>query len=105
MNKLTQYGINVCTATVHLIGAPLTLYKPRPTESYGLNVAIALDEFGNALSGGDPGETISSRAGKARLQGQKWACVLCKALAWVTQSNHCGESIEANEGSKAVIPD
>jgi hypothetical protein len=105
MNKLTEYGVNVGVATLHFAGSFVRLYRPRPTESYGLNIAISLDEFGNAITGGDPGETISSRAGKARAQGQKWACVLCKVLAWITATNHCAESVEANEGSKAVIPD
>lgn len=111
MLKIFEYASNVGVASAHLIGAPLKLYVPRPTESYGLNVAISLDEFGNAISGGDPGETISSRAAKARNAGRAWGCVLCKFLGWAATlvagkpTNHCTLSLEANEGSKAVIPD
>lgn len=105
MNKLTQYGVNVGVASLHFAGSFVRLYRPRPTESYGINIAIALDEFGNALTGGDPGETISSRAAKARNEKRAWGCVLCKVLAWVTATDHCTLSLEANEGAKAVIPD
>lgn len=105
MKKLAQYGLNVGVASVHLAGAVVLLYRPRPTESYGLNVAIGLDEFGNAITGGDPDETISSRAAKARNEKRLWGCVLCKVLAWITATDHCTLSIEPDEGSKAVIPD
>jgi hypothetical protein len=111
MNKLAQYVFNVAQASAHLVGAPLTLYKPRPTESYSLNVAISLDEFGNAITGGDPEETISSRAAKARNAGRVWGCVLCKFLGYVATkiagkpTDHCTLSLAANEGANAVIPD
>jgi hypothetical protein len=105
MNKISQYGLNVAVASWNATLAPFALYTSNPQDDYFYNVMLAFDELGNALTGGDPGETISSRAGKAREQGQEWACVLCAFLAWVTQTNHCQQSIEPNEGSKAVIPD
>ena len=39
-------------------------------KQYLINFAILLDELGNTLTGGDPGETISSRAGKGPERGQ-----------------------------------
>lgn len=71
---------------------------------YVLNVLIALDQFGNALVGGDPDETISSRAGKAQQKGRRWGCVLCRFLNWF-ERDHCAKSIEPNEGADAVLPD
>lgn len=54
-------------------------------------IVIALDQLGNATTGGADGETISSRAG--RLQSERgWACYLCKFLDWL-QKDHCKNSI------------
>ena len=71
---------------------------------YVLNVLIALDQYGNALVGGSPDETISSRAGKAQQEGKRWGCVLCRFLNWF-ERDHCTKSIEPDEGADAVIPD
>ena len=68
-------------------------------KSYGRRVAVALDQLGNALLGGDEDETISSRAAKARLKGKRWGCVLCRFLDWL-DPNHCTNSIEPDEGEK-----
>ena len=71
---------------------------------YLLNWLLWLDEGGNTLTGGDPGETISSRAAKARAEGRRWGCVLCRFLDWV-QKDHCATSLNADDGRRAVIPD
>lgn len=71
---------------------------------YLLNLLILLDEIGNTLTGGDPGETISSRAGKAMQAGKRWGCVLCKVLD-LFQRDHCMLSINNDDGSRAVIKD
>lgn len=71
---------------------------------YLLNLLILLDETGNTLTGGDPGETISSRAGKAMLEGKRWGCVLCRFLN-LFQKDHCLKSIDPDDGSRAVIKD
>lgn len=111
MKKLFQYLKNVAVATAHILAAPLRLYRPRPTESYILNLLITLDEFGNAITGGDPGETISSRSAKARVEGRMWGCVMCKFLGAVATliarktTDHCALSLDPTEGKNAVIPD
>jgi hypothetical protein len=69
---------------------------------YFLRVAIALDQLGNAILGGDPDETISSRAAKARARGAGWGCVLCKILDAVHR-DHCTKALEFEEGRK--MPD
>ena len=73
-------------------------------KQYLLNFLILLDEFGNTVTGGDPGETISSRAGKAMQEGKTWGCVLCRFLN-LFQKNHCLKSINPADGSRAVIKD
>lgn len=63
---------------------------------WGWNVLVGLDQLGNAVLGGDPDETISSRCGKLP---RCFLCkVLCKALNLIDK-NHCPESIEPDEGS------
>ncbi|MFC4518622.1 hypothetical protein [Cupriavidus pinatubonensis] len=71
---------------------------------YIWNLLIAIDQFGNAVAGGDPDETISSRAGKAMREGKRWGCLLCRLLNWF-ERDHCAKSIEPDEGDRAVVPD
>ena len=67
---------------------------------YGWRVLLAIDQFFNALTGGDEDETISSRIGKAvERKSPCWIChTLCKMLHWI-DPNHCQESIEHDEGN------
>jgi hypothetical protein len=63
------------------------------------NMLVAVDQFFNTLLGGDPDETISSRAGKAKAKGHRWGCILC-ALLDKLQKNHCDMNIESDEGER-----
>lgn len=69
-----------------------------------LNWAILADEWLNTLTLGDPGETVSSRAGKAMLRKVLWACILCKLLD-LAQKDHCLKAIDAADGRRAIDPD
>jgi hypothetical protein len=66
-------------------------------------VGIGLDQTANALDGGSPDETISSRAAKEAMAGQRWGIVkeatinLLFAVA-ANERYHCEKSIEADEG-------
>ncbi|MFM0300026.1 hypothetical protein PQQ99_07850 [Paraburkholderia sediminicola] len=71
---------------------------------YLLNWLILLDQAGNTLAGGSPNETISERSAKARNEGKKWGCVLCKFLGWVNPG-HCDRALTSTIGDDAVIPD
>lgn len=69
------------------------------------NVLVSIDQMINALLGGDPDETISSRAGKAiatrsMQQAGIWH-VLCRMLHWI-DPNHCPDSIEHDEGKDQI---
>ena len=68
-------------------------------KKYLLNIFLGLDYLVNALTGGDPQETISSRIGKKRAKGKK--CVvcdfLCKVLDWI-DPRHCHDAINPDEG-------
>ncbi len=68
-----------------------------PTRAWALSVAF--DQLANAAANGDPDETISSRAGKARQMGRRWGCVLCKLLDEL-DPGHCDRFIERDRGRR-----
>lgn len=75
---------------------------------WGLNVLIALDQLGNAMSGGDPDETISSRIGKIKKKhGGKipWSHPVSRLIDAGLETVDPGHSIrciEADEGADQV---
>jgi hypothetical protein len=64
-------------------------------------LAIALDQLGNTILGGDPDETISSRSGKNQNR-KRWAYILCRMLHWIDK-DHCRDAIEKDEGKDAIL--
>jgi hypothetical protein len=63
-------------------------------KNYLVNLLMwLLDEGANTLRGGDPGETISVAAAKARNQGKPWGCVLCRFLAMLLRDDHCTKAL------------
>jgi hypothetical protein len=60
-------------------------------------IFIAFDQLINAVFNGYPDETISSRAGKASIRGERWGCILCSFLDKIDKE-HCIKSIEYDEG-------
>ena len=74
-------------------------------KKYIVNILISVDQLVNTLIGGDPDETISSRAGKqvrdnAKKKGGGWYW-LCRALH-VIDKNHCIDAIENDEGDRQI---
>lgn len=69
---------------------------------YLFNILISIDQLANALLGGYPDETISSRVGKLAAQKNcllcRWFCVLLDKL----DKNHCASSIEEDEGDTSA---
>lgn len=99
-----KYLYNVARGAGHFAGSFFGLYQPHPGQ-YWLSVAVALDQFVNAVLGGDYSETISSRAAKARNEGHVWGCLLCRVLAHILGRDHCRDALNTSVGSDAVIPD
>lgn len=111
MSKIVLYVRNVSIATARLPKSILGLYKYHEGDGYVINVLVTLDCLGNALSGGDPDETISSRSGKAAEYEQSitpaswgFGCRMCSFLA-IFQQDHCKKAIARWKGRRAVIPD
>lgn len=53
------------------------------------SMAIALDECGNCLLGGDAQETISRRVGLAFIAGKPWSRVTVPVIDMVFGKGHC----------------
>lgn len=68
---------------------------------YLLNILIWFDiGFNVLIFAGSPYETISSRVGKRRDKGERWACVLCKLLDRINKQ-HCATS-QVNDYGKTA---
>ena len=73
------------------------------TKLYFWNLLLVFDQFLNALLGGSPDETLSSRAGKRDSREDCVACYwLCRALHLVDK-DHCAKSIQSDRGTRDVI--
>lgn len=69
---------------------------------YFWNLLISIDQFFNTLLGGDPDETISSRIGKAKRNGNKLAIFFTKVANKFFGKGHFIDSIEEDEGSQGL---
>ena len=104
------YIANVAIALWNLARATLGVYRPNG-DGWVHSWFYCLDCLGNAITFGDPRETISSRSAKAKLAGRRWGCIMCAFLGWCATliagqpTDHCAQSLEPNEGSRAIIPD
>ena len=58
---------------------------------------IAIDQLGNAVTGGYEDETISSRVGRAAVAGKRWGIILERVIDWLFWPGHCRGSIEPEE--------
>ena len=72
---------------------------PQTTDRYPVRVLIAVDQLGNAISGGSPRHTVSARAGfwsyKGRPLWRMLEFVINVAMApWQCKWNHCLEAWE-----------
>lgn len=63
---------------------------------YLKNILVSLDQLANTIIGGNPDETLSSRAYKLREKGVYWPSNIINGLFW-WQKNHCKENVEKDE--------
>lgn len=68
-------------------------------QRYLWNLIVWLDQGINTFFAGDPDETVSSRAAKAKRQGHCWGCALCWLLDRF-DPGHCEKTIELDEGER-----
>lgn len=62
-----------------------------------VNILIALDELGNAVTGGNPRHTISYRMAKLAQAGSSIGIEFCKLIGEI-DPNHCQKAIEDEGG-------
>ena len=65
---------------------------------YAVGILIAVNQLGNALTGGNPQESISSRLGDARQSGHRFARIACSVLEVLdfhdpARPDHCDEAM------------
>lgn len=73
--------------------------------SYVFNLLMALDCLGSAILGGEPGESMSGRAGSAYLEGQLRGKIFCPIIdvlmhlvgQFPTWRGHCVKAIEGDK--------
>lgn len=75
--------------------------------AYGFNLFVLLTTAINTVTGGDPGETLSSRLGKGKLSGKSVHTLLSRIVDLAfemlfSQKNHCVGSIQPDEGKGAI---
>lgn len=75
--------------------------------AYVFNVLLALDLLLNAVIGGDPRETVSSRLGKGALAKKPVHIVGAKVVNFIfkllfNQKDHCFDAIEPSNGKGAI---
>lgn len=58
------------------------------------------DVTANVLTGGEPGQTLSTRAALGARAGIWRWCVLCRLLSWLVQRDHCEQTLDPN----ATVP-
>ena len=68
---------------------------------YLLGLTMALNQFANALLGGNPDEALSSRLGRARENGSKVGQVVCAVIEFIDlheplpdEGDHCDRAME-----------
>ncbi len=67
-------------------------------KTWAVNVLVAIDQLANTICLGDEDETISSRAGRGKLRGDKHWIVIAAVVDFIMRpfdgSNHCVNKIE-----------
>lgn len=72
-------------------------------KKYLWNNLLAFDRLVNAMLGGDPEETLSSRMGKRVEKGNCPLCYwICTHFLHRIDPNHCQKSIDRDEGEDEI---
>jgi hypothetical protein len=88
MRFLLFVGIFLACQFAHVVASLWMVLAAIGGRNRCRQIALGYDHLGNAVTGGQPGELISARANRARTEGRRWGCVLCKLLDKV-DPGHC----------------
>lgn len=75
----------------HVVAATWMLCAVLAGSPRAWRLAVSYDQLANAATGGDPDETISSRANRGRSEGRRTWCLLCRLLDKL-DPDHCKRS-------------
>lgn len=90
---LGMLGLWVLCQVANVVAAIWMLFAIVAGSDRAWTLAKSYDQLGNAAFGGHEDELISSRAGRAKRRGVRWACVLCRLLD-VIDKGHCEKTVE-----------
>lgn len=82
----------LCTLLVPILVLAMLLQVLLGSTSRANSMAVAFDECGNALFGGQATETISRRTGLAVIAGKRWAKTLAPFIDFFFGTGHCAEN-------------
>lgn len=79
----------VCTVLAPALLLAMFLQAVIGSEPRAQSMAVAFDECGNSLFGGEPTMTISTRVGNALLAGKGWARAAARFIDFFFGPGHC----------------
>lgn len=79
----------ICTVFMPVLSIAMFIQAAFGSESRAKAMAVAQDECGNALFGGPPEQTISTRTGNALIEGRPWAKVVAPVIDYFFGKGHC----------------
>lgn len=91
MNRLKLLIVFPICLLAALFGAVRMLYCIASNPQKAWVLAVSFDQLANAAANGDPDETLSSRANRARKERRIWGCRMCAVLDWL-DPDHCKRS-------------
>lgn len=91
MNRIYLIGIWLLCVVAGALATVQMLWSILVGSPKAWRLAKAFDRVGNAATGGQDTETISSRANRAVEEKRRWGCVLCRLLDRF-EKDHCKKS-------------
>lgn len=115
MSRLTLLKLwLLCLAVAPILLLAQLIHSTVGSRKRAYTMAVALDEVGNAMLGGSPNETISTRVGNALLLNKPWAKPSAMFIDALFGKGHClskatlspklGATVTIGEVAKSVEP-
>lgn len=91
MRTIVLLGLFLLCQLAHLVASIWMLAAILGGSPRAWRIIVAYDRVGNAATGGQDTETISSRANRGRSEGRRSWCLLCRLLDRL-DADHCKRS-------------
>lgn len=86
--RIQLLALSIVLVAGLLFGLLRFLYATLASPDRAWRIAIGVDQLVNVAANGHEDETISSRADRAREEGRRWGCILCRLLDAI-ERDHC----------------